>query len=150
MRYWTILLLVLATPSWADITGKVVRVVDGDTVVVGDHRIRLTGIDAPETIQAHGKEASEYLRGLIRGKTVIVVSSKKDRYGRILGKIILGGIDVNLVMVKEGHAWWYSRYQKDQSGSDRRAYRMAEETARAAEIGLWSSTAIPPWEYRRQ
>ena len=78
-----------------------VRVIDGDTIVVLDtgkvqHKIRLQGIDAPERRQAFGTKSKEHLSELVAGKSVKVDYSKYDRYRRVLGKIILNGKDVNL------------------------------------------------------
>ena len=83
------------------ITGKVVAIADGDTLTVLDasnrqHKIRLDGIDAPESSQDFGSRAKQSLSDLVFGKTVTVISSKKDRYGRTLGKVTLDGRDINL------------------------------------------------------
>jgi len=105
------LALVLPYPALADtLKGKVVKITDGDTVHVlqADHtkeKIRLAGIDAPERKQPHGKKATRYLAYLIGNKLITVEYSKRDRYGRIVGKIEYKGSDVNLEMVKAGYAW---------------------------------------------
>jgi endonuclease YncB( thermonuclease family) len=83
------------------------------------HKIRLQGIDAPERRQAYGTKSKEHLSDLIAGKTVVVDYSKYDRYQRILGKVLLGGEDVNLEQVEAGMAWHYKKYQGEQSTSDR-------------------------------
>jgi endonuclease YncB( thermonuclease family) len=105
--------------SAATIEGKVVKVADGDTVTVLDadnkkHKVRLTGIDAPEKRQAYGNESTESLRNLVFLKTVTVQSFGTDRYKRELGKVLLNGLDVNLEQVKRGFAWHYKHYQRDQ------------------------------------
>ena len=102
------------------LTGRVVRVTDGDTIVVLDaskeqHKIRLTGIDAPERGQALGTKSKEHLSDLVAGKTVEVDYSKYERYQRILGKILLNGEDVNLEQVEAGMAWHYKKYQREQT-----------------------------------
>ena len=134
---------------------KVVKVTDGDTVHVLDqskerHKIRLGGIDAPERKQAFGKQSKKNLSNLIAGKNIEVEYSKRDRYKRIIGKLLLNGTDINLQQVKDGYSWHYKYYQKDQSKEDRVLYAEAENRARAGKIGLWSSHAIPPWEFRRK
>lgn len=80
-------------PTWKPqtITGKVIGVSDGDTITILDsgnrqHKIRLEGIDAPESNQAFGSRAKQSLSDLVFGKTVTVTSRKKDRYGRVLGR----------------------------------------------------------------
>ncbi len=83
-------------------------------------------------------------------KQVVVEWTKRDRYGRIIGKVIVGGRDVNLAQISAGLAWHYKDYQREQANEDRRAYAGAEERARTKRIGLWSVAApLPPWEFRR-
>ena len=79
--------------SAGQIAGKVVSVADGDTVTVLDannqqHKIRLSGIDAPERAQPFGRQAREHLANLIAGEQVTVETSKTDRYGRSIGKVL--------------------------------------------------------------
>lgn len=140
--------------SAATIEGKVVKVADGDTVTVLDadnrkHKVRLTGVDAPERRQAYGNESTESLRNLVFLKAVTVQSSGTDRYKRELGKVLLNGLDVNLEQVKRGFAWHYKHYQGDQPPEDRVSYSDAEIEARQRRSGLWhGDSPIPPWEYR--
>lgn len=126
--------LLLSTPVLADLQGRVVSVTDGDTVRIlsvdnTEYRVRLTGIDAPERGQAFGTASRDHLSSLIAGKTVLVESSKTDRYGRILGKILIDGRDINLKQVESGFAWWYRYYADEQSPNDRRLYGAAEAAA---------------------
>jgi endonuclease YncB( thermonuclease family) len=106
-------LLITHCLSHADtLTGRVVRVTDDDTIVVLDsantqHKIRLTGIDAPERGQAYGTKSKEYLSDSVADKLVIVEYSKRDRYQRILGKVLLEDEDMNLDQIKAGLAWHY-------------------------------------------
>ena len=134
---------------------KVVKVLDGDTVHVLDqsktkHKIQLAGIDAPEEKQTYGKKSSNNLKRLVAGKNVEVEYFKRDRYGRIIGKLIKDSQDINLLQVKQGYAWHYKNYQADQSQLDRVLYTSAEEEARKKTIGLWASPAIPLWDFRRK
>ena len=85
--------LVLSFSVRADFTGKVVKISDGDTITVLDHykvqhRVRLTGIDAPERKQAFGSRSRQSLSKLVFNKTVTVKTNKRDRYGRVLGKVL--------------------------------------------------------------
>ena len=94
---------------------KVVKVTDGDTVHVLDqtntrHKIRLGGIDAPKKKQAFGKKSTQNLASLIAGQNVEVEYDKRDRYGRIVGKLIKDGQDINLLQIKAGFAWHYKYY----------------------------------------
>jgi len=76
---------------------------------------------------------------------------KRDRYGRIVGFVIVGGLDVNLVQVKAGMAWFYRYYQKELSRENRKLYAKAEDQARSERRGLWQDkNPMPPWEWRRQ
>jgi endonuclease YncB( thermonuclease family) len=150
-----IVVTLLSAPALADIHGRVVSVTDGDTVRIlsadkTEHRVRLTGIDAPERGQPFGTASRDHLSSLIAGKTVFVESSKTDRYGRILGKIILDGRDINLEQVQSGYAWWYRYYADEQSPTDRKLYGAAEVAAQQAGRGLWADpNPINPYDWRR-
>jgi len=139
------------------ITGRVVGVADGDTITVLDqtktqHKIRLSGIDAPEKKQAFGQRSKQSLSDLVYDKEVSVETTKKDRYGREVGKILVEGIDANLEQITRGLAWHYKAYQRDQSPQDRVTYAEAEKAAREALKGLWGDSVEPvaPWEFRRK
>ena len=96
-----LILLLILIPSicLSDITGKVVKVSDGDTIWVLDTKkkvkVRLLGIDAPEIKQAFGEESRMILARLIKKQNVIVVGDGKDRYGRLIGKVLLDDRDIN-------------------------------------------------------
>jgi len=149
-----ILLALACTANAETITGLVVSVADGDTITVLDadkvqHKIRLAGIDAPEKKQAFGNRSKESLSALAFDKTVNVETSKRDRYGRQIGKVLVNGQDVNLVQVERGMAWFYRKYQREQSPNDQKLYEAAEDTARADKRGLWrDADPVPPWEFR--
>ena len=137
------------------LTGKVVKVADGDSITVLEntntqHRIRLQGIDAPERKQAFGNASRKHLASLVAGKEVTVKWAKRDRYGRIVGTVIVDGHDMNLAQVKTGMAWFYRYYQKELSAENRKLYAQAEDEARANKKGLWQDkNPMPPWEWRR-
>ena len=109
MKPLTVLILVglmlTATPAAADVLqGKVVGITDGDTLTVLDaqrhqHRIRLNGIDAPESSQPFGQVSKQNLSRLVFGQTVSVIWHKTDRYGRIVGTIMRGQTDVCLAPI---------------------------------------------------
>ena len=107
----TALALCLVFQAQAEtLLGKVIHVQDGDSITVLDdtrtqHKIRLTGIDAPERRQAFGSVSKESLAEQVAGQSVAVEWDKVDRYGRKVGKVLLGGLDSNLVQVKRGLAW---------------------------------------------
>lgn len=149
------LALALSFPAWADFTGKVVGIADGDTVTVLDeakmqHKVRLTGIDAPEKKQPFGTRSKQSLNDMVSNKTVMVESDKRDRYGRELGKVLVDGMDVNLEQIRRGMAWHYKDYQRDQSADDRQIYADTENKAKIIKRGLWSELdPVPPWEWRK-
>jgi len=136
------------------------RVVDGDTLAyepkTGDKtRIRLLGIDAPESRQmctstkgtpyACGLESKTYMQDLIKKDPVTCLASKQDQYGRVLGVCFdeKTGVEINEKMVKEGEAVAYVAYSK--------AYVDEEEAATAAKKGVWSGKNFQkPWDYRKQ
>lgn len=152
--FFIIFALALSFPAWADFTGNVVGVADGDTITVLDadkvqHKVRLTGIDAPEKKQPFGNRSKQSLSDMVFNKTVTVETDKRDRYGRELGKVLAGGKDVNLEQVRTGFAWHYKVYESTQSATDRQVYTAAENEAKAAKRGLWADIdPIPPWEWR--
>lgn len=136
--------------------GQVVGVTDGDTVTLLDankrpNKIRLAGIDAPEKAQAYGQKAKDSLSELVYGKMVDVQWVKLDRYNRIVGKIKLNDVDINLEQIKRGMAWHYKQYQLEQTLQDRISYAESEERSRDKKIGLWQENfPMEPWTFRRK
>ena len=131
-----------AVASANTINGKVVGVSDGDTITVLDgsktqHKIRLSGIDAPEKAQPFGQVSKEHLSALVFGKQVTVETDKTDKYGRNIGRVLVNGTDANLAQIKAGLAWHYKEYAKEQPAADRASYASAETQARASVQGLW-------------
>jgi len=146
----------LATISRAElISGRVVRVADGDTITVLDaqmrqHKIRLAGIDAPEKAQAFGRRSQESLAELVANRAVIVDTHKCDRYGRSVGKVLVEGRDINVEQIRRGLAWFYRQYERELSPQDQQSYARAEDEARSFRAGLWADKQlIPPWDFRR-
>jgi len=132
----------------AAVVGKVVKVVDGDTVHVynskGTYKIRLSGVDAPERGQAYGKRAKEHLTQLVAGKQVIAIVESKDRYGRYVAKINCNSQDVCAQMLKAGYAWHYKKYDGN------KYYTELQQEARKSKRGLWADKKpLAPWDYRK-
>ncbi|EPJ3097195.1 hypothetical protein D2184_24470 [Escherichia coli] len=131
-----------------EIQGKVIRVLDGDTIeVLQDKksvRIRLANIDAPEKKQAFGRWSTNQLKTLLAGQSVTVSYTQTDRYGRIIGRVFTtNGTDASRFMVQSGAAWVYERYNEDESLPA--LQREAQEQKR----GLWAdANPVPPWEWR--
>lgn len=141
----------------ATLEGCVVRVADGDTITVEldngkRERIRFEGIDAPESSQTYGRESRKNLIGLLEeyGSCVTVEYERRDNYGRIVGKVISSGVDLNFEQVKSGSAWVYRNYLKNLSPADKARYIAAEVSARNRNAGLWvDPDPTAPWIYRR-
>ncbi|QXP92206.1 thermonuclease family protein [Methylococcus capsulatus] len=145
----SLVLLLHGGPVIAEtLEGRVVGVHDGDTITVLDvskkqHKIRFAQIDAPESRQDFGQASKQSLSDLVFGKQVTVEVETTDKYGRTVGKVLVGGTDANLEQVRRGMAWVYRQYAHDPD------YFAAEESARNAKTGLWSRPdAVPPWEFR--
>ena len=148
-------LAVLAGPLLAaEYSGKVVGVSDGDTLtlLVPDGasfkqlKVRLGEIDTPESKQPYGQRAKQALSDLAYNKQARVVVQDTDRYGRTVGRVYMGSVDVNAEMVKQGAAWVYRQYLKDQS------LLALEQQAKAAKRGLWGlpeAERCPPWDWRK-
>ncbi|EHE8216785.1 thermonuclease family protein [Salmonella enterica] len=130
--------------------GKVIRVLDGDTIeVLQDKkpiRVRLANIDAQEKKQAFGRWSTNQLKALLAGQSVTVSYTQTDRYGRIIGRVFtMNGTEASRFMVQSGAAWVYERYNVDESLPA--LQREAQEQKR----GLWADPKpVPPWEWRHK
>jgi len=136
--------------SAADVIEGPATVTDGDTIRVGDTRIRLHGIDAPETSQtcnaagggtwACGTEATKALRFATTGHDVSCRPVTLNRYGRTVARCFDGTNDIQADMVRQGLAWAFVRYSSD--------YVPEETEARAAHRGIWQADTQTAWDYR--
>lgn len=131
-------------------TGKVVSVSDGDTIKVihdgKEEKVRLYGIDTPESAQPYGNTAKKYTASLVAGKVVDVEPIDTDRYGRIVGLVKVDGKVANEAIVASGLAWVYRKYC-EKSFCDQ--WLDQENVARTSGLGLWTeSNPTPPWEFR--
>jgi endonuclease YncB( thermonuclease family) len=137
-----------SSPS-AEFTGKVIGVSDGDTITVLHDKtpvkIRLDGIDSPETGQDFGTRAKSFTSEIAFGKVVIVRPVGIDRYRRTIAVVLLpDGRLLNHEIVRSGYAWWYRKFAPRD-----KALEQLEIQARECNRGLWSqSSPIPPWEWR--
>lgn len=166
LRSLLILSTLLIGPAYAEtLIGVVVGVSDGDTITVLDaerqqHKIRLSGIDAPEKAQPFGQRSKENLSRLVFKKEVAVDWTKRDRYGRIVGKVMVQPsdcptcpktLDAGQAQLSVGMAWWYRKYTKEQPPEDRGRYEFDEQDAKARGVGLWvDNDPMPPWKWRRR
>jgi len=135
------------------------RIVDGDTIVIDEgkggkgERVRLLGIDAPESKQVCkdkggkdymcGIESTKKLQQLVGNDNVKCLANKRDLYQRVLGVCydVRTGVDLNKAMVDEGEAIAYVQYSK--------AYLPDEQQAQAKQAGVWRGEFEKPWEYRK-
>jgi endonuclease YncB( thermonuclease family) len=139
-----------AFSATTDITGPA-KVIDGDTIKINNTRIRIHGIDAPENKQTCmmpknktircGVIASDAMRDLVTGATVICKQQDIDRYGRVVAICYVDGHDVGQKLMHAGWALAYRRYSKK--------YVAIEGKARAAKRGMWRGSFVKPWEWRR-
>ena len=142
--------------SAGTLTGLCIAVPDGDTIVVRDanrrrFEVRLQGIDAPEKDQRFGSLARRNLTSLVYRKQVEVDWSKEDKYGRLVGRVYVGDIDVNLTQADAGMAWAYREFLHEMSARDQKLFVEAEEGARHEGRGLWRDPRpMPPWEWRHR
>lgn len=125
---------------------RVKYVIDGDTVIAYYKKrrikIRLFGIDAPESTQRYGKASRNYLKKLLRNGPIKLVVKEKDKYNRYLGILYVSGKDVNAMMVKAGAAWAYQFYSN--------AYVRLQKQAKAKRLGLWKDkNPQNPYKYRK-
>ena len=142
------LALVVARGLWEppQTLGGSAAVVDGDTLMVGNERVRLAAIDAPELSQtctrdgrqtACGRDARVALQRLVAGGSIACRWSERDRYGRLLGHCEAGGTDLNREMVRSGWAVAYGDYHA------------VEREARLAARGVWAGEFEQPQDWRR-
>ena len=149
-----------ACSSEAPLKGEVIRVTDGDTVVIDPENggnsftCRLYGIDAPETAkrdrkgQPYAVKAGEELRNLIFGQRVEVLRTGEKTYNREVCIIMRNDMDINREMVKRGYAWAYRKHLKSPYASE---YIEAEKEARSRRAGIWQEdNPLPPWEFKRR
>jgi endonuclease YncB( thermonuclease family) len=137
---------VLLAAQQDDFSGRVVTVVDGDTIGVlrdgREVRIRLDGIDAPESGQDFWQQAKQFMSDAAFDKIVAVSGHEIDRYGRLIARVTADGRDLSVAAVEAGFAWHFVRYSHDP------VLAAAETNAQMRRIGLWSQpNAIPPWDY---
>ncbi len=149
MRALALILCLLTSPALADVTGTT-RVIDGDSLEIAGERIRLHGIDAPESRQLCfiddrrwqcGKDVANILADFINNRSVTCEDLGRDRYKRIIGRCTVAGEDLGEWLVTNGWAVAYYLYSYE--------YSRAEHRAKSARHGIWAGEFVRPWEWRR-
>jgi len=140
---------VASTSARGDVVGPA-RIVDGDTLEITGTKIRMHGIDAPESKQSClvngktyrcGQKATDALTQLIGSSSVRCEEKDLDRYGRVVAECFVGQVNLNAALVSQGWALAYRRYSMDYVGE--------ETDASTNKHGLWASTFTAPWDWRR-
>ncbi len=148
-RFLIVLILIFVPELSLCWAGKVVGVSDGDTIsVLKGHRtekIRLFGIDCPESDQDFGTKARKFTAKMVFGKVVEVMPVGDVSYGRTVAWVNIDGQSLNKELVRNGLAWWYRRHAENETELE-----LLEAEAREQRIGLWSHPhPVPPWTFRR-
>lgn len=134
------------------LSGEVLRMADGDSfrlraVDGSEVEVRMHGIDAPERAQPYGRTAASALERHLHGKRLEIEIIEEDDYGRQVGVVYVNGENINLAMVRDGHAWWYEYY-----AANNEALAEAQRNAVSRRLGLWAAaeTPVAPWDWRRR
>ncbi|HEU0220132.1 MAG TPA: thermonuclease family protein [Gallionella sp.] len=143
-----LLLFIGGLAEAADFSGKVIAVLDGDTLLVLRNnrpvKVRLAEIDAPEKAQSFGETSRLSLSDMVLGKQVKVSSQAVDQYGRMVAHLGLNGLDVNAEQIRRGMAWEYSHFHGN------KVLVALQQEAKQVPRGLWAlSNPTPPWEWRK-
>jgi endonuclease YncB( thermonuclease family) len=164
MRQGILVLLLFCSQAQADFTGRVVAVIDGDTVKVlasdnTEIEVCLAGIDAPEAGQPYGNKSREHLAALVGGKEVHIETGKQNMHRCTVGKVWVQPadcpscgktLDANYAQVLAGMAWWFRYYADELSPEDRGRYESAENEAKARGWGLWADpNPVNPYKWRQ-
>ena len=147
----TVILTLVLSPAFADFSGRIVGVWDGDTIKVTHNgkveKIRLYGIDCPEKAQPFGTKAKQSTSAIVFGKDVTIMEHGHDKYTRTLAEVLLpDGMNLNQELVKQGWCWWYRQYAPGDT-----VLEGLERDAREGRTGLWvDPQPVPPWEWRKR
>lgn len=147
------LMLTIATASADSLTGRVVKIADGDTLTLAvgrqHHKIRIAAIDAPERYQAWGDRSRTHLSSLALNQAAVANCSGFDQWGHRLCKLTVNNRDIGLTQIEEGMAWWSRQNANEQPAAEQSAYGSAELMAKLKRRGLWRDTnPMPPWDFR--
>lgn len=129
-----------------DITGKVIKIQDGDSFLLettdSTYKVRLNGIDCPEINQPFGEDARDFVNKFLLD-SVTIIPLTVDKYGRTIADAFYNDTLINFLLIKNGYAWHYKKYSSDIVLSE------AEEEAKVERKGLWSDPdVVAPWDWR--
>ena len=147
---YTAILLFISSLIFSQIKGKIIKIKDGDTVVVllsdkTQEILRLADVDCPENSQPFGKNAKQFTSEQVFGKKVTFYRINKDRYRRTIAKIFYDDEKyLSKEIIKAGFGWWYFKASKDKE------LQKFQDTAKEKRLGLWSDkNAVSPWDFRK-
>jgi micrococcal nuclease len=145
----SLILCILISSTLFAQTGKVIKIKDGDTIVVLDSNnnqttLRLAEVDCPESSQDFGKKAKSFTADLVALKIVSYKIVDTDRYGRSIAKVYYDNKYLSAEIIKNGYGWHYKKYSKSTELSN------LETAAKSKKIGIWADkNCIAPWEFRK-
>lgn len=147
---YTIFSLLFPLILFSQTKGKIIKIKDGDTVVVllsdnTQETLRLAEVDCPENGQAFGKNAKQFTSAQVFGKKVIFYRINKDRYKRTVAKIFYDQEKyLSEEIIKAGFGWWYFKASKNTN------LQKFQDTAKDKRLGLWADkNAVSPWDFRK-
>lgn len=146
-----------APASYAEnLVGHVIDVTSGDKLTLMDtsnkiHKVRLIGIDAPESTQPFAKESRNSLSSMVYDKKVVLILKESVASEVLIGKVLQDKKDINLQQIKQGMAWVSNTFKKELSLNDQKVYEKFEYIAKTKQIGLWFDRCpIEPWVFREK
>jgi len=155
MRALLFLLLLFSAALRAEtLGGRISAIVTGDSLTLTDaaghaHRIRLSGIDAPENAQKFGAQSRTALSALAFSQPATAQCRERQREARQVCVVRVGERDLGLEQLRAGMAWWDQLHATEQTDGERADYRQAEVNAKLHRLGLWTGrNPQAPWAWR--
>jgi len=151
--YFVSFLFLPITALCDSFSGKIVSVLDGDTIVLMTPekekvKVRLYGIDTPKGDQHHAQKAKRFTFSLVYDKVVEVIPYDTDMEGRTVGIVLVDNMNANEEVIRSGHGWQYRNYCDASFCSE---WLQLENDAKISGVGLWhNSDPVPPWKWRKE
>lgn len=144
-----LLIFFISIVHFSQTKGKIIKIKDGDTVVVllkdkTEETLRLAEVDCPENSQPFGKNAKQFTSSQVFGKNVTFYRTGKDRYRRTIAKIFYDNDKyLSAEIIRAGFGWWYYKASKNVE------LQKMQQEAKKNKLGLWSDKkAVSPWDFR--